>query len=58
MGEVQRQGFGSQLFELIPNLKIERVFDGNGLRQRTTVPRQFFNRGDWTGARRGRRRAG
>lgn len=46
MGEVQRQGFCSQLFDLIPNLKIERVFDGNGLRQRTPVPRQFFNRGD------------
>jgi two-component sensor histidine kinase len=45
-GAPQRQGFGSQLFNLIPNLKIERVFDENGLRQRTTVPRRFFTLGD------------
>jgi PAS domain S-box-containing protein len=45
-GAPQRQGFGSQLFNLIPNLSIERVFDENGLRQRTTVPRRFFTLGD------------
>ena len=45
-GEPQRQGFGSQLFNLIPNLKIERMFDEIGLRQRTTVPRRFFTLGD------------
>jgi PAS domain S-box-containing protein len=45
-GAPQRQGFGSQLFNLIPNLKIERVFDENGLRQRTTMPQRFFTLGD------------
>lgn len=45
-GEPQRKGFGSQLINLMPNVKVERVFEDTGLRQRTTVPRRFFTLGD------------
>lgn len=45
-GESQRAGFGTQLLSLLPNINVERVLDDTGLRQRTTVPSQFFSLGD------------
>lgn len=45
-GEPQRKGFGTQLLNLLPNVEVERVLDETGLRQRTTVPAQFFSLGD------------
>lgn len=45
-GEPERQGFGSQLLGLMPNVRIAREFHDGGMHVRTVAPSRFFSMSD------------